>query len=206
MLGGSGDGALDLRDIPKWGRQRERELEDKVCLAARDCPCYWVMREPMVVPLSHNYKVWVQRSQQSCRREVLHHRSPLTKAWGKTLYLPLTATSTDSSIQQLNWISSLDGGDSGRRRDCGKKRSRTWHSISFQPLFDSVLKRTSPSAEKRQQPVLASPARLAALMFKMAPVTNYRTEFPGVSATLIFFPHFATGACRGRTKGPPVLD
>lgn len=99
----------------------------------------------------------------------------LTKARGKTLYLPLTATSTDCRIQQLNWISSLDRVDSGRRRECGKKRRQMRRSISFQPPFHFVLKRTSRRSEE------AHPARLAVLMLKMAPVTNYRTEIPGAS-------------------------
>lgn len=51
-------GLMELRDISKWVRQAEKGLEDKVCLAARDWPCQWVMREPLEVPPSHNYKAW----------------------------------------------------------------------------------------------------------------------------------------------------
>lgn len=73
----------------------------------------------------------------------------------------------------------------------------------FRPLFTLFL-REHPPPLKRQQLVRASPARLAVLMFKMAPVTNYRTAFPGASVILAaeFFPCFAAGACRGCTKGP----
>lgn len=122
---------------------------------------------------------------------------PLTKARGKTLYLPLTATSTDSSIQQLNWISSLDRGDSGRRRDCGKKRRQMRRSISSRPPFHSVLKRTSRRSEEPR------PARLAVLMLKMAPVTNYGGpgSFPRSFGSRVL-PCFGASVCHGRTKGP----
>lgn len=162
----------------------------------------------MEVPLSHNYKAWGQRSQKSCRREALHHRSPtLTKARGKTLYLPLTATSTDSSVQQLNWISSLDRGDPGERQRLWKEKesNTTLHLISTPPPFTLPLKRTPPPPLEGQQPLRATPARLVVLMFKMAPVTNYRREFPGASATLAaeFFPALLPAAAVAVPKSPP---
>lgn len=51
-------------------------------------------------------------------------------------------------------------------------------------------------------------ARLAALMFKMAPVTNYRAEFPGAPATLAveFFPALPLAPAVVVPKTPPVLD
>lgn len=71
----------------------------------------------------------------------------------------------------------------------------------FSPPFH-FLKRTPPSAERST--VGARLSRLVALMFKMAPVTNYRTEFPGASATLAaeFFPALLPAAAVAVPKGP----
>lgn len=74
-------------------------------------------------------------------------------------------------------------------------------SVSFRPPFHSVLKRTSRRSEE------ARPARLAVLMLKMAPVTNYGG--PGSFCAALaaeFYPALPPASAMDEPEAPAVLD